>query len=121
MAKASKEQTDNDCAVAACEKPRSVEIASGGFHTTDDIARFGAALASDIMTEAISPKTANSAIGSLRMTLGAIEARYRFGSGQPVGIESDNHCVPIAHDPLKLEEAKLAARLEQIRRELASR
>ena len=118
-----KKSTNGASSAVAIETPRSVQIASGGLNTTADIATFGSALATDIMTGSVTPKTGAAAVGALRMTLRAFEFQLRYGEGGTLRVADCGSREPTdrRYYPLKVEEAQLCAQLEQVRQALANR
>lgn len=116
-----KEQAGNGRKATQVDVPRSVQIASGGFGSTREVVAFATALATDIMTDAVGHKTANAAVGALRLAFRAAEFQHRYGNGAPALLADDSQTVSPSCDPLKIEEAKLLAQLEQVRKEMSAR
>lgn len=104
------------------QTPRSVQIASEGIRNSAQAKGFLSALISDVMTESVSPKKANTACNAMGKLIKVADLERQHGQGgasEPFNlVDLPTLAVDVAAtaDPLAEEESALLDRLETIRR-----
>jgi hypothetical protein len=102
------------------EVPRSVQIASRGIRTDHQAAEYLSALVTDVMTDRVTEKRANTACNVMGKLFKVVEMRHKYGKPEDQSRELSLIPSPAQDDGLAAAEAVLLRQKADLEEQLAA-